>query len=64
VPSHDIFVPLRLHDGEGGELRFFSTVSTFGTAVEITASELAIESFFPADEHTAGAMRRLVAAAA
>ena len=32
---------------------FFSTVATFGTAVEITTSELAIESFFPADAETA-----------
>ena len=29
---------------------FISTVATFGTAVEVTASELSIESFFPADE--------------
>jgi transcriptional regulator with XRE-family HTH domain len=60
-PAHDIFVPIRLHDGQGGELSFFSTISTFGTAIEITASELSIESFFPADEHTAETMRRAVA---
>jgi hypothetical protein len=51
-----IAVPLRLH-GPEGELSFISTVATFGTAVEITASELAIESFFPADEATAAAVR-------
>jgi transcriptional regulator with XRE-family HTH domain len=62
-PAHDIFVPLRLHDGDG-ELRFFSTISTFGTAVDITVAELSIESFFPADAYTAEAMRRHVAAAA
>jgi hypothetical protein len=56
-------VPLRVHDGDG-ELRFFSTISTFGTAVDITVAELSIESFFPADERTAEAMRRHVAAAA
>ena len=39
------------------ELRFFSTVATFGTAVDITMSELAIESFFPADAATAEALR-------
>jgi transcriptional regulator with XRE-family HTH domain len=63
-PAHDIFVPFRLHDGQGGELRFFSTVATFGTAIDITVAELAIESFFPADAHTAEAMRAAVAAAA
>jgi transcriptional regulator with XRE-family HTH domain len=62
-PAHDVFVPLRLHDGEGGELRFFSTVATFGTAIDITAAELSIESFFPADAHTAEVVRRAVAAA-
>jgi hypothetical protein len=30
--------------------------------VEVTASELSIESFFPADEHTAEAVRSYVAA--
>jgi hypothetical protein len=62
-PAHDIFVPFRLYDGEG-ELKFFSTVSTFGTAVDITVAELSIESFFPADAYTADAMRGLAAAAA
>jgi len=52
----EIAVPLRLAT-ELGELAFISTVSTFGTAVEITASELSIESFFPADEPTAKALR-------
>ena len=50
-------MPLRLNT-ELGELSFISTVATFGTAVEVTASELSIESFFPADEHTAQALIR------
>ena len=54
-----IAVPLRLA-GPDGELAFISTVATFGTAVEVTASELAIESFFPADAATAEAMRAYV----
>jgi transcriptional regulator with XRE-family HTH domain len=53
----DIAVPLRLRSGDDGELAFISTVATFGTAVEVTASELSIESFFPADEATAEAVR-------
>jgi transcriptional regulator with XRE-family HTH domain len=51
-----LFVPLVLRT-DGGELRFFSTVATFGTALDITVAELAIESFFPADEATATALR-------
>jgi transcriptional regulator with XRE-family HTH domain len=58
--NHDagqaIAVPLRLRTPQG-ELAFISTVATFGTAVEVTASELAIESFFPADDATAAALR-------
>jgi hypothetical protein len=36
--------------------RFFSTISTFGTALDITIAELAIESFFPADAATTDAL--------
>lgn len=42
-----------------GELRFLSTTTVFGTPVEVTLSELAIESFFPADAETAGRLRQL-----
>jgi len=52
LPANEIAVTLRLaHDG--GELAFISTVATFGTAVDVTLSELAIESFYPADSATA-----------
>ncbi len=52
-----IVVPLQLHDGHGGLLSFFSTTTVFGTPRDITLSELAIESFFPADARTAAALR-------
>lgn len=52
----DIVVPLRLRHG-GRELAFFSTVTTFGTPLDVTVSELAIESFFPADPETASVLR-------
>jgi transcriptional regulator with XRE-family HTH domain len=55
-PSNDIFVPLRIRT-RLGELSFFSTVATFGAAVDITVAELGIESFFPADGATGEAMR-------
>jgi transcriptional regulator with XRE-family HTH domain len=53
-----IAVPLRLHH-DGGELSFISTITTFGTAIDITAAELSIETFFPADARTAEVMRAL-----
>ena len=52
----EIAVPLLL-TVDGNELAFISTATSFGTAIEITVSELAIESFFPADEATAGFLR-------
>ena len=55
-PAGEIFVPLRLRS-PAGELSFFSTVATFGTAIDINVAELSIESFFPADATTAAAMR-------
>jgi transcriptional regulator with XRE-family HTH domain len=56
-PSHpEIAVPMRLRVGDA-ELAFFSTIATFGTAVDITLAELAIEAFFPADVATAAALR-------
>ncbi len=51
-----IAVPLRLRAGDG-ELTFLSTVTTFGTATDVTVSELTIESFFPADQATDDALR-------
>ena len=54
----DIVVPLRLRHG-GQELSFLSTVTTFGTPLDVTVSELAIESFFPAAPETASVLRGL-----
>lgn len=52
-----VYVPLRLRTPEG-ELAFFSTIATFGTALDITLAELAIESFFPADAATTAALQQ------
>lgn len=41
------------------ELRFFSTLSTFGTPRDVTIDELRIECMFPADEETADRCRKL-----
>jgi transcriptional regulator with XRE-family HTH domain len=61
-----IAVPLLFRlppDRDGGDapLSFISTITTFGTAVDITLAELAIESFFPADAATTAALWRLSA---
>jgi transcriptional regulator with XRE-family HTH domain len=53
-----IAVPLELQT-EAGVLCFLSTITVFGTPVDITLSELAIESFFPANAETAETMRQL-----
>jgi transcriptional regulator with XRE-family HTH domain len=52
----EIVVPLRVRHGDQ-ELSFFSTVATFGTPLDITVAELALELFFPADDATAEALR-------
>jgi transcriptional regulator with XRE-family HTH domain len=52
----DVVVPLRLRHGDR-TLAFFSTVATFGTPLDVTVAELAIESFFPADAATAAFLR-------
>jgi transcriptional regulator with XRE-family HTH domain len=57
-PHGNIFVPFQLKT-ERGLLSFFSTTTVFGTAVDITLAELTLESFFPADPHTAGALRAM-----
>jgi transcriptional regulator with XRE-family HTH domain len=52
-----VLVPLRLRSPLG-VLSLFSTVTVFGTPVDVTLSELAIEQFFPADAATAEAVRK------
>jgi hypothetical protein len=54
-PDADIVLALRLRDG-ARELAWLSTVSTFGTAVDVTLAELSIEAFYPADDETAAAL--------
>ncbi|MFD6062342.1 helix-turn-helix domain-containing protein [Rhodococcus wratislaviensis] len=54
-----LVVPLRIrhHDTV---LAFVSTTTMFGTPLEVTVAELAIESFFPADAVTAATLRSSV----
>jgi len=53
-----VFVPLQL-ESPLGVLSFISTVTVFGTPHDITLSELAMETFFPADTATLRALRQL-----
>ena len=52
-----VLVPLKIRCSLG-LLSFLSTTTVFGTPVDVTLSELAIEMFFPADAATAEAVRR------
>ncbi len=54
-----VAIPFRLATDDG-VLSFFSTITVFGTPIDVTLSELALECFYPADQATADAMRRLV----
>ncbi len=51
-----VVVPLELLSDEGVVLSLLSTVTTFGTALDLTAAELSIEAFLPADTGTAEAL--------
>jgi transcriptional regulator with XRE-family HTH domain len=51
----DVVVPLR-YRSDGAELSFLSISAVVGTPMDITVSELAIESFYPADQATAAAL--------
>jgi hypothetical protein len=59
--SADIVVPLRLVLN-GAVLSLLCMTTVFGTPVDITLSEVAIEAFLPADTATAEALRRLTPA--
>jgi len=47
-----LVMPLRLRTPAGPVLSLISTTTVFGTPVDVTLSELALETFFPADADT------------
>ena len=55
VDDRGVAVTLVL-DSPAGPLSFLSTVTTFGTALDLTAAELSIEAFLPADDRTSKAL--------
>jgi transcriptional regulator with XRE-family HTH domain len=48
----DVVIPMVLRI-DGREVRLFSTITTFGTPMDITVDEIAIESYYPADAQSA-----------
>jgi transcriptional regulator with XRE-family HTH domain len=56
----DMVVPVQFVT-DAGVLSLFSTTTVFGTPVDVTLAEIALESFFPADAATAETLRRLAA---
>jgi transcriptional regulator with XRE-family HTH domain len=59
APAEPALVVPLVVDTRLGRLSFVSTTTVFGTPVDITLSELALESFFPADAATAVALRNM-----
>lgn len=57
-PAEMLFSPLVM-GMDGRQLTFFSTIATFGTALDITLAELSIEAFYPADPETTAAVREM-----
>jgi hypothetical protein len=55
---HGVLMPFEFHTPQG-VLRLISTTTVFGSPVDITLQELALETFFPADEATAARLRTL-----
>jgi transcriptional regulator with XRE-family HTH domain len=54
-PTDRVFIPLCIMSGSR-ELRFLNMVATFGTALDVTAAELVIEAFYPANPATSHAL--------
>lgn len=64
LPAHApaVAMPLQFRT-TAGVVSLLSTITVFGTPVDITLSELALETFFPADEASAQILRRLAESA-
>jgi len=50
-----VVLPVRIRSSKG-DLSFFTTAATFGTASDVTLAELTVECFFPADAATRSAL--------
>jgi transcriptional regulator with XRE-family HTH domain len=61
APFPSPYVALQFRKGDLA-MDYFSTVTTLGTPLDVTLQELRIECFFPANEETTAAARRMAAA--
>jgi transcriptional regulator with XRE-family HTH domain len=52
----DLMIPVHLRRGDV-ECRFFTTLTTLGTPLDVTLDELRIESYYPADDATSRWLR-------
>jgi transcriptional regulator with XRE-family HTH domain len=60
LPPDNVAIPFKLRFGDD-VLSFMSATMIFGTPVDVTLSEIALETFFPADDFTAERMRNMAA---
>jgi transcriptional regulator with XRE-family HTH domain len=58
LSAGDLLLPIHIRTGDL-EIRIFSTIMTLGTPKDVTLQELRIETFFPADEASEMAWRRV-----
>ena len=60
LPPDNVAIPFKLRFGND-VLSFMSATMIFGTPVDVTLSEMALETFFPADDLTAERLRAMAA---
>ena len=60
ILADNVAIPFKMRFGDD-VLSFISTTMIFGTPVDITLSEIAVETFFPADDLTAERLRAMAA---
>ena len=58
-----LLVPFRF-ESPAGEVSLFTTLTTFGTPLDVTIDEIAIELFFPTDDASDALLRTIASAAA
>ncbi len=58
VGAESLAVPFQMRMGDD-VLSFISTTTVFGTPLDVTLSELALETFFPSDDKTAAFLREM-----
>lgn len=59
-----LLIPFQLETAGGQRLSMFTTLTTFGTPLDVTLAELAVELFYPVDAESADLLRNANASAA